>query len=115
MASPVEQAKEEVQQAFAGFDPENMTDVRDFLSDFPGFFDEFATSLNALADKFENELPVNPAIPEHAREMTSVLSGLADHARELVDMFEKLHEVELRRLDEPREREDMWDQKANQQ
>jgi len=109
MASPIAPATEAVEEGFNGFDPENVTDMREFFADMPEFFSTLATSVNTLADKFGDDLPLDPALADHVREMVGVIAGLADHSTELGSMFEKVHEPELSRVDDPRPGEEKFD------
>jgi hypothetical protein len=109
MASPIRALAEEVQAGFAGFNPENITDLRGMFTDFPDFWDQLAEGIRGLATRFDEELPVDPKVAEAIREMGATIVGLGEHSREMGSLFEAAHEAELRRLDAPRPNEDMWD------
>jgi hypothetical protein len=111
--SPIQEAAEAVTAGFAGFEPQNATDLRTMFSDFPDFYGELARGVGILADKFDGELPVHPSVAEGIREMVATLAGLRDHADELNGMFKQAHEKELQRLDEPRPQEELWDVSRN--
>lgn len=114
MTSPISAATEAVSEGFGNYEPENVADLRGFFTDMPKFFGELASSVTALADRFDEELPLHPAIAEHVREMVSVIAGLGDHAEELQGMFESAHEKELQRIDSPRSNEEFLDVSHNQ-
>lgn len=109
MASPIAPATEAVEEGFTGFDPENVADMRKFFADMPEFFRTLASSVNTLADKFGDDLPLDPQLADHVREMVGVIAGLGDHSEELASMFEKVHEPELNRVDSPRPGEEKFD------
>jgi hypothetical protein len=114
MASPIQDAAEAVTAGFAGFHPENAAQLRGMFDDMPGFYEELASGVARLAEKFDSELPVDRRVAEGVREMVSALAGLADQAHELNGLFKQAHEPELRRLDEPRPQEELWDVRNNE-
>jgi hypothetical protein len=113
MASPIRALADEVQAGFAGFRPENITDLRSLMTDLPDFWDQLADGIRGLAARFDEELPIDPKVAESVREMGATIVGLGEHCREMSALFEQVHEPELRRLDEPRANEEMWDVNQN--
>jgi hypothetical protein len=109
MSSPIQALGEEVQAGFSGFKPENINDLTGMFDDLPEFWNQFADGIRTLASRFDDELPVDPAVAEAIREMGATVVGLREHCVEMAALFERAHEAELKRLREPRVNEKMWD------
>ena len=113
MTSPIHDAAEAIAEGFANFKPSNIEDLRGMFDDLPQLFENFVEGVNALANRFDDELPVKPVVGEGIREMVAGLAGLRDHSDALRTTFEQAHESELKRIDEPRPGEELWDVQNN--
>jgi hypothetical protein len=108
MASPLASAVEAVRDAFAAFRPEKPEDFEDFFKGLPGFFRDQAGGLSALAQRGNDEMPLDKSVVEELREIAALFAGLGDKADELDQHFRAAHETELRRAHEPRAGEKAW-------
>ncbi len=109
MPTPIAQATEAVQEFFHSFTPTTVADARSLFSELPEFLTETAKAIAAAAARIESDTPIAKAIAEHMHDLASGVAGLGDRATELRGMFERVHETELRRVDEPRPGEEMFD------
>lgn len=112
--SHMERLTELIREGFAGFHPENAADLRQMFDDIPEMFASLASGVSALAAKFGEELPVDPAIAEGVGELSTGLAALHDQGDRLKSVFEQAHEAELARIDSPRPNEELWDTPGGQ-
>lgn len=112
-SSPITPVIEAVNQHLGGFKPENAMDFTEFFKDMPGLFETMAAGIGKATDTLAEQSPIDAAITEEMREYVALLNGLRDKATEVNAMFRRKHEVELRRLEDPRHRERDWDVAAN--
>lgn len=113
MATPISQAAEEIQGAIAGWQPENIEDLRGMMTDVGALVRALSGGVETIAAKCRDELPVHNSITEHIEQIIPALNGIADHADELPGLFEKLHEHDVERVDNPRPGEEIMDYQAN--
>lgn len=114
MPSPIKALAEEVQSGFGNFSPENVLDMEGMFEDLPEFFEAFRDGVRTLGTRFGEQLPIDPKVAEAIMEVGATLSGLADHCREMRQLFETAHATELERLRNPRPQEKIWDVSQNQ-
>jgi hypothetical protein len=108
MASPLTNAAEAIREAFGGFKPERPEDFEDFFKGLPEFFEEQGSSISGLAQRADDEMPLNKSVIEEMRELVATMNGLKDKAAELNQHFRVAHETELKRAHEPRAGEKAW-------
>ncbi len=108
-SSPVEAAAEAVQQHIGGFTPESAAELDTFLHDLPTLFERTAEALAQVADRFGSDLPVDPSVHEHLRELAAVSAGNAEFAEEAWSLHRTAHDRELERIENPRPGEELWD------
>ena len=108
MPSPLTGASEAVSTGFANFRPEKPEDFEGFFSGLPGFFEDQSKALGTLAQRADDEMPLNQSVVEELREIVSAFNGLRDKAQELNQHFRTAHEPELKRANEPRPGEAAW-------
>jgi hypothetical protein len=108
MPSPLTTAAEGIRDAFANFRPEKPEDFEDFFKGLPEFLRDQATSMGTLAQRADDEMPLNKGVVEEFREIAALFSGMGDKADELNQHFRSAHETELRRAHEPRAGEKAW-------
>lgn len=114
MSSAIDAVTEAVHTHIGGFHPENVEDLRDFLDSLPGVFEGINEALTNMAGNFSDTLPLRQTVNEMLTELGSSIAGLADQAREIRPAYEREHEEELRRIDEPAPGEEFHDVSTNQ-
>lgn len=109
MASqPVDNVTEAI-SALNNFNPESVVpDVEDFLGNFHQIPEALSAAIRKIADKLDNDLPVNKDVGETIREMIPVLDTLAERAREANATFRQRHSQELDQHHNPRPGERAW-------
>jgi len=108
MPSPLAGATEAIQSGFANFRPEKPEDFEGLFAGLPEFFADQASSLGTLAQRADDEMPLNKNVIEEVREIVANMNGLRDKAEELNQHFRVAHETELKRVHEPRPGEAAW-------
>lgn len=108
-ASALSPVVDAVQQNIGGFEPENALDTQAFLAGLQELYTEVGTALINVADRLASEHPVDAAVIDHIREMGGHTMVLANWGAQTHGLFRAAHEAELRRLEEPRPREEDWD------
>jgi hypothetical protein len=111
MASPLNNAAEAIREAFSHFKPEKPEDFEDFFKGLPEFLRDQAVALGALAQRADDEMPLNKPVVEELREVVALFSGMGDKADEMNSHFRNAHEVELERAHNPRIHEESWNVK----
>lgn len=95
-----------IQTHIGSFHPESPTEFDQFFMDLPeGLFEQLAGCLQGVA---EAPLPVEPAFREKLREAAAAVGGLAEPFRETYQVHRQEHEREMKRAEEPRQGEEMW-------
>jgi hypothetical protein len=108
MANPLNAASEAIREAFGSFKPEKPEDFENFFKGLPEFLRDQATALGNLAQRGDDEMPLNKPVVEELREVSALFAGMGDKADELNQHFRSAHETELRRAHEPRAGEKAW-------
>jgi hypothetical protein len=108
MASPLTNAAEAIREAFSNFRPEKPEDFEDFFKGLPEFFRDQASAFGALAQRGDDEMPLNKPVVEEMREIGALFSGMGDKADELNQHFRSAHQGELERAHNPRAGEKAW-------
>lgn len=111
--APIESAAEAI-LAISSWEPENITEVDNFLQDLGQLYEALATTQANLAQRFQSDLPIGSAVVEHLSELASAAASLTDHANQARGIFRSQHAEEFERLENPRPREELWDVRANQ-
>lgn len=106
----LEAVNDAVTQHLGGWQPEDGAEMaRFFEQELPGFFENLGQNLATLGQRTSSDMPLDPAVGEHMGELASAAHAMAEVARELAGTFRTNHEVELRRLEQPRPAEEVWD------
>jgi hypothetical protein len=113
MTAAIDAATEAIDTNIGGWQPENAIDLDHFLQDLPQLFDSMSTAFNTVADTLGDQFPVDPSVPEKLREIGAAIGSLDDTASEAHSVHRSAHEAELRRIEEPRPNEQMWDTTEN--
>jgi hypothetical protein len=108
----IENAAEAI-TSIGSWEPENITEVDDFLQDLGQLYEALAVMQANLAQRFATDLPIGSAVVEHLSELASAAGSLTDHANQARGIFRSQHAEEFERLENPRPREELWDYRAN--
>lgn len=106
-------AAEEMARAAAAYQPQGMLQVG---QDFAGLEEALRIHAEALKTTVENadaNWPLHPNIVELMRQIHGLQLKAAELATELKPAFQQLHDVDIARLENPRQGERMWDVSAN--
>ena len=114
MSSAVDAASDAIEENIGGFEPGNIGDLGSFLAGLPRLHEALASAYQRVADRFADDLPLDPAVAEHIRELASQAAAQQDYAAETLGLFRSLHEQELERIENPRPNEKLWDVVENQ-
>jgi hypothetical protein len=108
MPSPLSNASEAIREAFGSFKPTEPAHFEGFFKGLPEFFGDQGQSLGNLAQRADDEMPLDKAVVEEMREVVATLNGLRDKADQLNQHFRAAHQVELERANNPRAGERAW-------
>ena len=106
-------AATEMARAAAAYQPTGMLQVG---QDFTGLEEALRIHAEALKTTVENadaNWPLHPNIVELMRQIHGLQLKAAELAQELKPAFQQLHDVDIARLENPRQGERMWDVSAN--
>jgi len=107
MLEPIDEA---VSQHLANWQPEDAGEmIRMFETEIPGMLENLGAAFSVLGDRTSSDMPLDQVVGEHMGEISSVMHGAADVAREMAQSFRKAHEVEIARIENPRANENAWD------
>lgn len=107
-ANAVEPVVEAAQQ-MGGWQPESAEDIIGFFDSLPQVTGAISQMWYTLADRAGSEMPLDPAVAEHLREMGSATAALDQHAQAAGQILRQTHETEVKRIEEPRPAEQTWD------
>jgi hypothetical protein len=99
----------DVLSQIGNWEPESATDMESVLSQLPELPEALGQALNSIAEKLSSDYPVDEAVPEILRDAASHISGTSDQLAEVHSAFRSRHEDDLRRIEEPRPNEKIWD------
>jgi hypothetical protein len=105
-ASIAQQAGEAA-QALGTWHPDDGEDADATLGALADMFESWHAGLQALIGNLHDE-PIDPGVMEEIEEVASNLAGGTEGLRSAYASFRAKHEVELRRIEEPRPDEQMW-------
>lgn len=111
--TPIQSAAEAIKEVIGSYDPENLMSCGQIFPDLGEFMEALSESLDSLAGRLE-ESPLDQSLVESLREMSATVAGLADTAREGEATFGRVHEDDIKRINEPRTNEQMADFSAHQ-
>lgn len=109
MSSPIAAVTDAVNTHIGGFHPEHGEELDRFMGDLSGFFDDLGSNLIHLADRLGSDFPVNGAVIEAIRELGANAAAQSGVAGEVYATHRKEHDTEMKRIEEPRPGEEMWD------
>lgn len=113
MTARFNQAAAEMVGAASVYDPQGMMEVGRDFTHMGTAFRQIAEAMRIMQQKTEDEMPMHPAIVDQIKEMYGMLRQVASKADDLGPAFKSFHAVDIKRIAEPRKREDKWDIASN--
>lgn len=104
IAAVAETAHEQI----GSWEPGGGKDVEQALASLPELCEELAQAIGSIGARM-GDGPFEQAATESFNEAASRFSGLGDEFAHAHQVFRNEHADELRRLEEPRSQEQMWD------
>jgi hypothetical protein len=106
----LENVNDAVTTHLGGWQPEDAGDmIRFFSEELPGMFENLGSALALLGDRTSSDMPLDPMVGQYMSDLAGTAHSQADVARELAGAFRSAHEVEIKRIEEPRPDESAWD------
>lgn len=104
------EASREMVGAAMNYTPEGMMQVGNDMASFPEVIRNVANAIQGMTRQVQaGETPMNPAIVDMLKALHGQLIKTAHGAEDLKPAFENLHQVEINRIRNPRQGEEMWD------
>ncbi|MFI8984751.1 hypothetical protein ACIG63_06610 [Streptomyces antimycoticus] len=105
----------EMEAAAKNYDPAGMMHVHDTIKGFPEALASVANTFAILAQKSDEEFPLEPEVGTSLDAIYQALQLAIDEAEEAFTTFRTVHEQDIRRHEEPRNNaEEGWDTTNNQ-
>lgn len=105
----------EMEAAAKNYDPDGMMHVHDTIKGFPEALESVAKTFAILAQKADEEFPLEPEVGTSLDAIYEALQLAIDEAEDAFDTFRTVHEQDIRRHEEPRNNaEEGWDTTNNQ-
>ncbi|MBB4785019.1 hypothetical protein [Streptomyces rapamycinicus] len=105
----------EMEAAAKNYDPDGMMHVHDTIKGFPEALESVAKTFAILAQKADEEFPLEPEVGTSLDAIYEALQLAIDEAEDAFDTFRVVHEQDIRRHEEPRNNaEEGWDTTNNQ-
>lgn len=106
-------AAEEMARAAAAYEPQGMLQVGADFARLQEALALVAEAMKITVQQAHQKFPLNPQIIDHMENIWGVQKKAAEMATELPNAFRNLHQVDLARLETPRNGEEMWDVTRN--
>ncbi|MFH9871590.1 hypothetical protein ACH4NT_36635 [Streptomyces lydicus] len=104
----------DMESAAQNYDPDGMMHVHDTIEGFPAALESVANTFAVLAQKSDEEFPLEPEVGEALDSIYKALQHAIDEAEEAFKTFRLVHEQDIRRHEEPRNNaEEGWDTNNN--
>ncbi|MER8155142.1 hypothetical protein [Streptomyces sp. NPDC094472] len=105
----------EMEAAAKNYDPDGMMHVHDTIKGFPEALASVANTFAILAQKSDEEFPLEPEVGASLDAIYEALQLAIDEAEDAFSTFRTVHEQDIRRHEEPRNNaEEGWDTTNNQ-
>ncbi|GAA1710325.1 hypothetical protein [Streptomyces yatensis] len=105
----------EMESAAKNYDPDGMMHVHDTIKGFPEALASVANTFAILAQKSDEEFPLEPEVGTSLDAIYQALQLAIDEAEDAFTTFRVVHEQDIRRHEEPRNNaEEGWDTTNNQ-
>jgi hypothetical protein len=107
--SQVAAAAEAVREQLEGFHPENGPEFDRFVSELPQLYEAIGLVFARLGDRLGSDFPIDPHVVASLQELGAHTAAMQSMAEETYKVHRRQHEDEMRRYEEPRPGEEMWD------
>lgn len=107
--SAVAAAAEAVREHLEGWEPENGEQFDQFVSELPRLFDAIGMAFHHVGDKMGSDYPIDPNVTAHLQELGAHVAAMSSMAEETYRIHRQQHETEMRRIEDPRPGEPLWD------
>lgn len=101
----------EMRASAARYSPESMYQVYVDMGRLPEALGDVAAALKITVQKANEQWPVHPSVTEYLAKVYELQCKVAELSAEVGPAMRKLHEDDLRRHEQPRRNESMWDVK----
>jgi hypothetical protein len=112
-----EESAADMEAAAQAYEPGGMIHVYQTIQGMPAGIQSWANTFKILAEKSDDSFPLEKAVGEALSDVFDLLRKAASAAEDVREVFEKVHEHDLERLNSPRkslEAEKTWDAAANE-
>ncbi|QKV93881.1 hypothetical protein HUT19_20705 [Streptomyces sp. NA02950] len=104
----------EMEAAAKSYNPDGMMHVHDTIKGFPNALESVANTFAILAEKADNEMPLEPEVGAALDEIYKALQQAIDEAEEAFNTFRVVHEQDIKRHEDPRNGDETgWDTTNN--
>ncbi|MGW7597088.1 hypothetical protein [Streptomyces antimycoticus] len=104
----------EMEAAAKAYKPDGMMHVHDTIKGFPNALESVANTFAILAEKADNEMPLEPEVGAALDEIYKALQQAIDEAEEAFNTFRVVHEQDIKRHEDPRNGDETgWDTTNN--
>ncbi|WP_326799300.1 hypothetical protein OG946_31235 [Streptomyces sp. NBC_01808] len=104
----------EMEEAAGAYEPDGAMHVISTLAGMPAALTSISNTFKILAEKSDEEFPLDKIVGEGLEEVYRHLKRAVDAAEEVAETAQQVHEHDIRRHEEPRTGEAMWDTTNNQ-
>ncbi|MFI9028833.1 hypothetical protein [Streptomyces sp. NPDC053560] len=108
-----DEAASEMEDAAKKYDPDGMMHVLATIEGMPDALESIANTFAILAEKSDAEFPVEKEVGEALEEVYKHLRHAMDAAEDVGKVFHVVHEQDIKRHNDPRHGEAMWDTTNN--
>lgn len=95
--------------------PENARRVMDYVYGLPELIEALSARLKRDGMAYVSDFPSEPQAGEVAVSLGTQMARMEGPVAEFRDVFHRVHERDLKRLEEPRHREEAWDVASNRE
>lgn len=104
----------EMEEAATAYQPDGAMHVINTLAGMPAALTSVSNTFRVLAEKSDEEFPLDRLVGEGLEEVYRHLQRAVDAAEAVAQTAQQVHEHDIRRHEEPRAGEAMWDTTNNQ-
>lgn len=100
-------------QQMAAFQPEGARDVEVWLAEQQEMLSQFGQAYGVLSDRMRDSMPFAAPVADSVREIGVALASVGGIAQSAHQTLRVAHEADIRRYEDPRPGEDMWNPEKN--